>query len=184
MRRSSTVTTRPTASNKVRTRRASSSVTPGPKARADIPSRTSAGAFGMTRTIRAPRGSRWAIRRIDTPAAIEMTSRPARSAPIPASTVSRTCGLTASRTTSAQDAASALSDPTRMPNRRLTTSRRSALESVANTAAGSAELEASRPASSASAIWPAPMIAIFFTIPPGSPCAPDLSPSSCVTRHA
>ena len=66
------------------------------------------------------------------------------------------CGFTASNATSAQATASRLSDPTGIPNRCLMTSRRSALMSVARNASGLNACDPRIPASSASAIWPAP----------------------------
>ena len=76
---------------------------------ADMPSSTSAGVFGMTRTTATPFGTRASMKPVVMPAASETSSWPGRSASaISSSTSAMSCGFTTSATVSALVAASTL----------------------------------------------------------------------------
>src|SRR5512145_2484999 len=91
-----------------------------------------------------------------------MTSTRCRSPPISSSTGAKTCGFTASITTSAQATASRLSDPTRTAYWLFNRSHRACTGSVAHRNSGEQTFPESRPPMIASAIWPPPTKAIFF----------------------
>ena len=76
---------------------------------AAIPSSTSAGVLGMTRTTATPSGTRDSMNDVVMPAASDTSSWPARrSGAISSSTSPMSCGLTTSATVSALAAASRL----------------------------------------------------------------------------
>src|SRR5437660_1856740 len=168
--RSSTTTTVPTASNSLTARARTSTETAGESAIADAPARTRQGALGITRTsLRAP-PNRAEIRDKGIPAATDtMRGRSDRRSLSPSSTASIAWGLTARITTSAQEAAAALSLPVRTPWRFCRAASRSATTSVTQSPAGVVTPSARKPASKASPMFPPPMIVILTMLPSRAP---------------
>ena len=126
---------------------------------AAMPSSTSAGVLGMTRTTATPSGTRDSMKAVVMPAARLTSSWPGRSSPaISSRTAAMSCGLTTSATVSALRAASALettatpycSSSSRARSGRFSPTSRLSTRRPARTS----------PESRVSPITPAPMIAV------------------------
>src|SRR5262245_59401879 len=155
---SGTCTTRPTerSSCSASFRWSSSQCVPG--AIAAIPSSTSAGVLGMTRTTATPSARRDSISAVVMPAASEMTSCPARISPeISSSSRVMSCGLTTSTSVSARLAASRL-ETTSTPYLSRSSAARSGRRWVSSRSLVSRPARI-RPDASVSPITPAPRIA-------------------------
>ena len=83
------------------------------------------------------------------------------SGPISPSSASMSCGLTATTTSAAPEAASAFDSVTSMPCRSRSSAARSSRRVDAESSACVRQPDESSPLISASPIWPAPRIAIF-----------------------
>ena len=127
-----------------------------------MPSWTTAGVFGIARTTGTP-SPRWrSIAAVGIAAAIERTVCSGWiSGPISPSSVSMSCGLTAITTSAAPAAASEFESVTCMPCRSRSSVARSSRRVEAESSSAVRQPAESRPAISASPIWPAPRIAIL-----------------------
>ncbi len=161
---------------------------PSAFAMAVTPSRTRAGAFGITRMRRASLCSPARIFAVETPAAIEIRSfRRVTAGAISFRTASMIWGFTARMTMSHWRTTAALSDETWMPYWRSSSFSRSRRTSVAWIALAGTRLAPRRPLISASPMLPPPMNPtvrpLIVIAPPGralavapvvrrSPCRP------------
>ena len=123
-----------------------------------MPSSTSAGVFGITRTTAVPSGSRASRNAVVMPAASETTSCPGRTTGASSSSTSpMSCGFTTSTRVSARPAASTL-ETTSTPYRSSSSAARSRRFSPTSRSAGRRP-DRIRPESRVSPITPAPMMA-------------------------
>src|SRR5919202_1653902 len=161
-------TTLPVASSRARARArwAASQWVPG--LIAAMPSSTSAGVFGMTRTTATPSGSRSSTNAVVMPAAMLTTSAPGRSSPATsASSAAMSCGFTTSTTVSL-DAAASVFVVVRTPYRPAISAARSGRRSLTTTSAGDQPAR-SRPETSVSPMTPPPRMATVSATRSSSP---------------
>src|SRR6266508_3966503 len=156
--------TRTTAPRWVRTSSAAatcSSAAWAPAQMPAMPSWTVAGALGMARTTGTPCDTRRSIAAVGMAAATDSTVCSGESSdPISPSSVSKSWGLTAITTTPAPATASVFESVASMPWRSRSSAARSSRRAVATISDGLRQPVDSRPASSASPIFPQPRMAM------------------------
>ena len=131
-----------------------------------MPSCTVAGAFGIARTTGTPSASCASIAAVGMAAATESTvCFDVSDEPISDSSASRSCGFTATTTRPAPATASAFASVASMPCRSCSSSARSWRRAVTTMSPFFRQPDDSRPATSASPIFPQPRIAIRLAMP-------------------